>query len=132
MALEYHLGSFFHEGLKVVGIGHVQLAKRYLAISICILVLLGLLQHAEGAVSGEDAGGAVVCEPTSTETIAGSQLQCRAALFAEARAKETLERRFLKLFPIFIAVLANPRVPEFGVDFPCGESFFTEMGSRHC
>lgn len=87
-----------------------------------------LLEHVKSAVRGDDARGAIVCEPARAEAISRGQLQDSAAWFAEAGAEEAPEGGFLEALPVFVAVLADARVPELGVGFPQGEGFLAELG----
>lgn len=105
--LKYHLCSFFHEGHKVIRIRHVQFPKGNLASPFGVNMLFRLLQHIESAVRGDDARGAIVCEPARTEAVSRGQLQSSAAWFAEAGAEEASEGGFLEAFPVFVAVLTD-------------------------
>lgn len=105
--LKFHLCSFLHEGHKVIRIRHVQLPKVNLAGPFCIEKAFGLFQHVESAIRGDDARGAIVCEPAPAKTVSRCQLQGSAARFAEAGTEEASEGGLLEAFPVLVAVLAD-------------------------
>jgi hypothetical protein len=125
--LKYHLCCFLHEGLKVIRVRHVQLPKGNLAAPVGVEKCLGLLQHVKSAVRGDDARGAIVCEPARAKAVSCGQVQGSAAWFAEIGAEETPERGLLEALPVFVAVLADACVPKRCVVFPEGDGFLAEM-----